>query len=184
MYRIYSNRGVFALAVGAMIALSAAPAAAQVGATQGASAGAYDAERIITKVQQQDLAAVVRQRGDTVVSEREQGNYSVLGQTPDGLYYILIGTACDLPDYGEGCLGIDFQVRYTADYRATFERINQANISFSAAKVSRGNDENGTDTVFVTHYTMLDGGQKMGNLDIIVLNLLDIAPQVADIVFP
>lgn len=172
------------LAVAVTYATVTTPAAAQVGASPARSSGAYDAERIITKVVQADLAAVVRQRGDSVIGERKQGDYSVQAQTPDGLYYNLIGTACDLPDYGEGCLGIDFQVRYFADNRATMERINEANLTFSAAKVSRGYDEEGTDTVFVTHYTMLDGGQKMGNLEIIIVNLLDIAPQVANIVFP
>jgi hypothetical protein len=97
---------------------------------------------------------------------------------------VLIGTACNLPDYGEGCLGIDFQIRYDADYQASYEMINKVNLTVPAVKTTRGHNESGADTVFVTHYTMLDGGQKMGNLDIIINNLLVIALQVYAMIWP
>lgn len=184
MHRKVLSRAFLSLAIAGLVALPAIPAAAQVGASSGSASATYDPERVVTTVVQQDLVALVQQRGDSVVSEGELGDYSVLAQSMDGLYYVLIGTACDLPDYGEGCLGIDFQVRYDADSAATYEKINEINLTFSAAKTSRGYNEAGGDTLFVTHYTMLDGGQKMGNLEIIILNLLDIAPQVQATIWP
>jgi hypothetical protein len=186
MHRIKSIRFATAFTVSVLAALPAVPLAAQVGASTGPAraAAAYDAERIVTQINQQDLSAIVLNNGDTVVSEGQMGDVSVHAVTPDGLNYILIGTVCDLPDYGPGCLGVDYQVRYDADYRVTLENINLANLTFSAGKVSRGYNEDGGDTVFITHYTILDGGQKMGNLATILINVLDIAPQVADIIWP
>ncbi|WP_435417341.1 hypothetical protein WAB17_10725 [Parerythrobacter aurantius] len=163
----------------------AAPSWAQVGASQGTSAaGTYSENRVMTRAFQQDLSAIVRANGDTLESEGELGDVSVIARTSDGLVYVIIGTVCDLPDYGPGCLGVDFQVRYDGDDRITADNINTANLSYSAAKVSRGLNESGTDTLFVTHYTMLDGGQNMGNLKVILINLLDIAPKVSAIIWP
>lgn len=186
MQRTTLIRYTSAAAACAIIASPVAPISAQVGGSTGAArtSTAYDADRIVTKVFQEDLAAIVRNNGDAIVSEGKLGDVSVHAVTPEGLNYILIGTVCDLPDYGPGCLGVDFQVRYDADYRVTLENINLANLTFSASKTSRGYNENGGDTVFITHYTILDGGQKMGNLSTILINVLDIAPQVADIIWP
>lgn len=174
------------IAAAGLASTLSAPADAQVRAPrQAATASApFDANRIVTKVNQADLVAIVRQNGDTVVSEKEHGDVSVWARTEDGLNYILIGRVCDLPDYGPGCLGLEFQVRYDADANVTFDNINIANQQFNAAKIYRGPNDAGGDTVFVTHYTILDGGQKMGNLKEILINILAIAPQVSKIIWP
>lgn len=167
----------FALALSIAAVGSADPATA-------AQAAPFDAERIVNRINQPDLGVLVRNNGDTVVSEGQQGAVSILAQTPEGLYYNIIGTACDLPDYGKGCLGVTFQVRYDADETVTPENINLANLTYLAVKVMRGANQDGEDTLFVIHYAILDGGQKMGNLDTILDNVLSLGPKVAEIVWP
>jgi hypothetical protein len=172
----------FAVAA-AVLALPVA-VSAQTGARAAPSPPVFDGDRVLTRVHQEDLVALVRNNGDTLLGERGQGAVSVWAKTADGLNYVVIGTVCDQPDYGPGCLGVDFQVRYDADSRATTDNINRANITYNFAKVSRGFNEEDADTVFVTHYTILDGGQKMENLATILLNLIDVAPKASEIVFP
>ena len=144
----------------------------------------FDPNRLVTKIDQGDLAALVRENGDSIVSEMEQGEVSINAVTTGGLHYILVGTACNLPDYGTGCLGIEYQVRYDADANVSIDNINVANQNFRAAKTYRGPNDVGVDTVFVSHYAILDGGQKMGNLKAILENVLAIAPQVSNIIWP
>lgn len=184
MFRIALFPLASALTLGFAALVLAVPASAQVGASASPRQPAFDADRIVTKVQQADLVELVRNSGDTIVSQREQGDVSVLAQTPSGLYYVLVGAACDRPDYGEGCLGIDFQVRYTADEQVTMENINLANLTYSAAKVSLGVNEGNESTVFITHYVILDGGQKMGNLATILINVLDFGPKASSVIWP
>ena len=145
---------------------------------------AFDPNRIVTKVSQADLVAIVRQGGHTVVSEKEFGDVSVLARTSDGVLFLLIGRVCDLPDYGPGCLGLEYQVRYDADSRVTLDNINTANLTWGLTKVYLAQNEEEKDTVFVTSYTVLDGGQKLENLVMILLNVLDIAPQASKVIWP
>lgn len=145
---------------------------------------AFDPNRIVTKVSQADLVAIVREGGHTVVSEKEFGDVSVLARTPNGVLFLLIGRVCDLPDYGPGCLGLEYQVRYDADSRVTLDNINTANQSYSATKVYQGPNEEVKDTVYVTHYVILDGGQRMENLATILINVLDIAPKASQVIWP
>ena len=144
---------------------------------------AFDSKRILTKITQEDLVAFVRDRGDTIENQRKYGNVSIAAKTESGLFYHLIGTICEQPGV-TGCLGVEVQVRYDADSRVTLENINLANRTYSVAKVSYDKNEDDIDTVFVTHYVILDGGQNMGNLAIIITNALDVAPEVADIIWP
>ncbi len=143
-----------------------------------------DPTRLVTRVHQADLVALVLARGDTIVSQQEKGEVSINGKAADGLPYVMIGTACDLPDYGPGCLAIEFQVRYPANDRVTLEAINEANLMYRAAKVTVGPNEDGDMRVFVTYYAIVDEGQTFGNLSTILLNMLSLGPNVSKVIWP
>jgi hypothetical protein len=85
----------------------------------------------------------------------------------------------------DGCLGINMQVRYDADGQETLELINEANLMWAAT--SAWYDDLGVDgytpTVGITRYVILDGGMTVRNIKDNLLNLLAIAPQVADYVW-
>ncbi len=141
-------------------------------------------ETMLYEVDLADMEAIVRAVGHTIIhSDDTPEAPMVLGQDPDGLFFVLRGYACQIEDH-DGCLGLSFEVRYDADDSVTLENINLANQTYKAGKVSRGMNENGVDTVFVTNYAILDGGQTAGNLGIILTNILAIGPAVADIIWP
>jgi hypothetical protein len=166
--------------LGALAAALPLPASAQTGS----SSGAFDADRKVTRIHQKDLVALVTARGGTVISEKMEGSVSLKAKASDGLVYNLIGAVCDLPNYGPGCLGLEMQVRYDADDRVTMENINTANRAWSMTKAFHGPNENGTMTVFITYYAIVDAGQTMGNLDAALRNVLSIAPQAANVIWP
>jgi hypothetical protein len=166
----------FAMAITAMALPITTPAAAQ-------SANQSDNQRVVETVVQADLVAVVARLGHTLVSEREFGNVSVLAKDSDGLLYILEGKVCEHKGR-VGCLGLDVQVRYDADSSVTLDRVNRANQTYLAAKTYTGPNEKDVQTVFVTNYMILDGGQRLENIETVIQNMVDIGPLVADIIWP
>ena len=139
-----------------------------------------DDDRVVRSVNLEDLKALAVAEGHTISAVSEYGDVSLRAETPDGLIFHLIGTACDT-EYADGCLGFMVQVRYDDDESVTAEKINDANISYAA--VSTWWDKDG-DTVGVTRYVILDGGQRMENLKINLENALALGPLVADVVWP
>lgn len=139
-----------------------------------------DNERVVRSVNLEDLKALAVAEGHTITAVGEYGDVSLRATTPDGLIFHLIGTACDT-EYAEGCLGFMVQVRYDDDETVTTDKINDANIAYAA--VSTWWDEEG-DTVGVTRYVILDGGQRMENLKINLENALALGPLVADLIWP
>lgn len=111
------------------------------------------------------------------------GRYAIQAKSSDGLIYFVIRKICDKRGEGE-CLGIEFQVRYNADERATGERLNSAGYTYSLLKATRLPNEWDVDTVYVSHYTIMDGGQTPQNLGAILTNVLSIAPKAMAIIFP
>lgn len=157
----------------ALIAAVAAPAFA-------------DDNRLIKEVFLQDLQTILVEDGYTINSTGDDGAISVRATDTNGtgLIFNLIGTACET-EYSTGCLGINMQVRYDADGEETLERINEANLMWAATSTwysQEGYDGN-TPTVGITRYVILDGGMTIRNVKDNLLNLLAIAPQVADYVW-
>ena len=139
-----------------------------------------DDDRVVRSVDLEDLKALAIAEGHTIRSVGDEGAVSVRATTPDGLIFNLIGTACDT-EYADGCLGFMVQVRYDDDEYVTMEKINQANLSYAA--VATWWDQDG-DTVGVTRYVILDGGQRMENVKINLQNALALGPLVADVIWP
>lgn len=139
-----------------------------------------DNDRVVRSINLEDLKAIAAAEGHTIDSVKEYGDVSLRATTPDGLIFHLIGTACDT-EYSDDCLGFMIQVRYDADSDVTTDKINDANITYAA--VSTWWDKEG-ETVGVTRYVILDGGQRMENLKINVENALALGPLVADVIWP
>ncbi len=139
-----------------------------------------DDARVVRSVDLEDLKAIAVAEGHTITEVGGEGDVSVRATNPDGLIFHLIGTACG-SEYSDDCLGMMVQVRYDDDDLVTAEKINDANLSYAA--VSTWWDEEG-ETVGVTRYLILDGGQSMENLKINLQNALALGPLVADVVWP
>ena len=137
-------------------------------------------DRLVRSVNLEDLKAIAVSEGHTITEVGGEGDVSLRATTEDGLIFHLIGTACG-SEYSDDCLGMMVQVRYDDDDQVTEEAINNANLSYAA--VSTWWDKEG-DTVGVTRYLILDGGQRMENLRINLENALALGPLVADVIWP
>jgi hypothetical protein len=139
-----------------------------------------DDDRVVRSVTLEDIKAIAVAEGHEITEVGGNGDVSLRAVTPDGLIFHIIGTACDT-DYANGCLGLMVQVRYDSDESVTTEAINSANLTYAA--VSTWWDKEG-ETVGVTRYIILDGGQRMENLKVNLQNALALGPLVADVVWP
>jgi hypothetical protein len=173
---------VFAAIAISGMALTAAPALAQGSGNLTSQTNLAADARIVKSIKIEDLKAIVAAEGHTLLGTGEFGPVSVYAKDADGLIYHLIGTVCEQPGV-DGCLGIDMQVRYDADASATYEKLNDANLTYQAVKTSRGLNGSNVDTVFVSHYVILDGGQTMLNLRTILSNVLVLGPSVRDLIW-
>ncbi|MFN7164290.1 MAG: YbjN domain-containing protein [Hyphomonas sp.] len=145
-----------------------------------------DDSRVVTSVSLQDLQTFLIEEGHTITSTGDDGAVSVRATDTagTGLIFNLLGTAC-YTEYSDDCLGINMQVRYDADGYETLERINEANLMWAATSAwysAEGVDGN-SPTVGITRYVILDGGMTVRNIKDNLINLLAIAPQVADYVW-
>ena len=139
-----------------------------------------DDDRVVRSVSLEDLKALAVAEGHTITEIGKYGDVSVRAETPDGLIFHLIGTACDT-EFSEDCLGFMVQVRYDDDEDVTLEKVNDANLAYAA--VSTWWDRE-SDTLGVTRYIILDGGQRMENLKVNLENALALGPLVADVIWP
>ncbi|MBR9834707.1 MAG: YbjN domain-containing protein [Alphaproteobacteria bacterium] len=134
--------------------------------------GAGEDMRIVRSVTIDDLKAVVSM-ADGTISSTDEEEVTVTATSPDGLIYSLDGTAC-----ADGsCLGINMVVSYTKSDDIDLNDLNRANVKYAAVSVWTITDSYG-----VSRYLILDGGQTMENLRVNLVNLLNIAPLVNDLV--
>lgn len=149
------------------------------------SAFADDA-RLVKSVSLQDLQAILIEEGYTINSTGDDGEVSVRATDTagTGLIFNLLGAACET-EFSDDCLGINMQVRYDADGQETLERINEANLMWAATSAwySPDGPDGNSPTVGISRYVILDGGMTVRNIKDNLLNLLAIAPQVADYVW-
>lgn len=145
-----------------------------------------DDTRVVMAVSLQELQTILVEEGYTIDSTGDDGEVSVRAtDTADtGLIFNILGTACDT-EYSDNCLGINMQVRYDADGQETLERINEANLMWTATSAwySAGGTDGNSPTVGITRYVILDGGMTIRNIKDNLLNLLAIAPQAADYIW-
>jgi hypothetical protein len=177
---------VYSTAIPSSSATAAAPAPVPALAASPPAAPAAPAgdSRLIRGATLADLQKIVVEEGYTILSTGDEGEVSVRAKTDEGLVFNLIGTICD-SEYSDDCLGINMQVRYDADGRETLERINNANLMWGATSAwySAGGIDGNTPTVGISRYIILDRGATMGNIKDNLLNLLAIAPQVANYIW-
>lgn len=169
MLRVISTLAILAGA-------AALPAAAQGGTPP-------DDAALVTSFSVEDMQALVLAEGHALAESGAFGPESIRATTPDGLIFDIIGSACDT-EYSEDCLGLRMQVGYFADDDVTLERINEANLMWPPTSVwyDPTEDEEGP-TLGITRYVILDRGMTFGNVRENLVNLLAIAPQVADYVW-
>jgi hypothetical protein len=147
-----------------------------------------DDNRIVKSVSLKDLETILVEEGHTIMSTGDDGAVSVRATDTNGtgLIFNLLGTACGT-EYSVDCLGINMQVRYDADGTESLERINAANLMWGATSAWYSADgfdpEEPVPTVGISRYVILDGGMTRRNVKDNLLNLLAIAPQVADYVW-
>lgn len=169
----------------ASLALSmavAAPALAQGGFTADTSLARSD--RLVRSVFLEDLKAVVVNLGDTITSTGENGDVSVEATSADdGLIYHVIGTVCE-NEIRPGCLGVQIEIRYDGDEMVSYEKLNTANLNWSATSVSASGTIGTTDsTLIISRYVILDGGMNMQNITDNLTNAKAIARSVADYIW-
>jgi hypothetical protein len=157
----------------AALALASLPSFAQ---SISADASLARDDRLIKKVDVDDIKAIAAAAGHTIDSvDPKPEAPMVVGKTSEGYYFVLVGKACELEGY-EDCLGLSIEFRFDADAAVTFDKVNELNEMYSAAKFYRADNESGEDTLFITNYAILDGGQTMGNLKTILTNMIAIGP--------
>ena len=125
--------------------------------------------RLVRSVKLVDIQAVVTASGHTITSS-DADSVLVSAQVPEGIRYVLRGTACD---GGQTCQGINMVISYDMPNGIDDGRLNQADVTFAAASVWRSNNNIG-----VSRYVILDGGMTMENIKINLQTLISIAPQV------
>ncbi|MEQ9315914.1 MAG: YbjN domain-containing protein [Henriciella sp.] len=134
---------------------------------------AQDAE-LITSMDEQALADFAEGQGHEILGYGEAGDVSVRAQTEDGTVYYLTGTACN-----EGvCAGVNMSARFDAADVVTLEKINEANIRRAAVSVWLLDE-----TLGISRYVILDGGQTMENIQVNFDNFIAIVPTVIDMFY-
>ncbi|MGB3625814.1 MAG: YbjN domain-containing protein [Henriciella sp.] len=129
---------------------------------------------LITSVTEDSLAAFAESQGDEVLGFGEAGEVSVRAQTEDGTIYYLTGTACT----DGSCAGINMSARFDANELVTYEKLNDANLRRAAVSVWKLDN-----TLGISRYVILDGGQTMDNIQINFDNFIAIVPTVIDLFY-
>ena len=130
-----------------------------------------DATRVVMAVGQSDLAAIAASLGHRVTEVGKTGETYLAAQTPEGIVYLMFGTACDVNGV-PGCQGVMMQVRYDLPAGTTLETLAKANAEQAAISVTA--DFAAKSLVF-TRYNVLDHGVTMANLGANVNVLLAVA---------
>lgn len=160
------------------VLLSVLALAAATGA-QAASAKVADG-KLFKVVTEEDLKQLVLSEGHTVDEMHPFEAPSVRGKTADGLFFLLIGTACDIGKV-KGCQGAMMQVRYDDDESVTLEGINKSNMEEAAVGTWWDKEDK---TVGFTRYVVMDDGVTWLNLRQNLRVLLDVQASALKYVFP
>ncbi|MDP3907466.1 MAG: hypothetical protein Q8Q53_09690 [Novosphingobium sp.] len=158
--------------------MSALALAAATGA-QAAPARIADG-KLFKVVTETDLQQLVLAEGHTVDELHPFEAPSVRGKTADGLFFVLIGTACDVGKI-KGCQGTMMQVRYDQDETVTMDGVNKANIEEAAVGTWWDKEDK---TVGFTRYVVMDDGVTWLNLRQNLRVLLDVQVSALKYVFP
>ncbi len=150
------------LVVAAVLAVTAAPAAAQ----------DYVPDQIKASVTQDDLIVVVGALGHQVLEQGDTDAVFVVAQTAEDANYFLFGTACDANGV-PGCQGIMMQMRFDLPAGTTLETLAKANDDTAAIKIWADFAQK---TLGMTRYQVLDGGVTMANIRENVNVMLALAP--------
>lgn len=160
------------------VMLSALALAAATGA-QAAPAKIADG-KLYKVVTESDLQKLVLAEGHTVDEMHPFEAPSVRGKTADGLFFVLIGTACDIGKV-KGCQGAMMQVRYDDDATVTMDGVNKANMEEAAVGTWWDKEDK---TVGFTRYVVMDDGVTWLNLRQNLRVLLDVQESALKYVFP
>ncbi|MEM9225746.1 MAG: hypothetical protein AAGA24_04475 [Pseudomonadota bacterium] len=141
-------------------------------------------QRIIHRISQADLEMIVTSLGHEIEARQNLGEVSLIARSDDGTLYLLIGSACEVDAAASAgadplCYGLNMQVRYGADEHVTLKKINAVNLARVAVTVWRADD-----TLGISRFVILDGGQSVANIKENLFNLLGIAPYVVDTMWP
>lgn len=123
---------------------------------------------LIRTVGLNELKALATSQGHEVTVEDEGGGspFIAASDPQSGLRYALYGTACNAGQ----CNGIEMAATWGATpYNSDMARLNEWNLSKAAVSVALQSNNDGSQSVLVSRYLILDFGQTFENLK---LNLL------------
>ena len=138
------------LVLSAALCAISAPVAAQ---------DAYEPDRIVKVVETADLVTAVNSLGDNVI-ETDFDRRAVIAMTPEGLRYVVFGTACDIEDI-QGCRGVMIEIRFDTSPEVTAAGVNRANMNEGAILTWLDEEEG---TLAFSRYVIVDHGITMANL--------------------
>ncbi len=130
------------------------------GSADPAAAQDYAAERVVKAVDQADLAAIATSLGHTVKELGKGEDTFVAAETPEGIVYLLFGTACNVNGV-EGCQGVMIQARYDLPEGTTLEKLAKTNEAQAAITVTADFADK---ALVFTRYHVLDHGVTMANI--------------------
>lgn len=142
----------------AAIASAAILSVSGVAAAQGLAAD----NRLVRSVTLADLEALAESEGHTVDNATYSGDTPVVIATDaeEGLKFAMFGTACTGTQPNVTCNGINILATWAATPENSDDaKINQLNESKAAVSVFKSGDSIG-----ISRYVILDGGQNMENL--------------------
>lgn len=122
-----------------------------------------DNTELIKSVDAAMLDRIVEAVGDEVTNRyNKDEDPSVVARDPDtGLIYALNGTACN-----EGqCAGIELTANWSANStNSDFAKLNELNLSRAAVSIALQDRDDGSKSILVSRYLILDHGQVFENL--------------------
>ena len=119
---------------------------------------------LIKSVTLADLERLARTGGTVEDAQPADGSPYVVASDPStGLRYVLYGTACN----AGSCNGIELTATWGGTaYNTDMSRINEWNLSRAAVSVSVKSNSDGSKSVLVSRYLILDYGQTFENLEL------------------
>lgn len=129
-------------------------------ACMGAPALAQGGDKLMTKLEFEELRAIVGELDFDVLDEGidEDGDYYFEVESDTGLIFYLYGASCDDDDPAEGCMGLNAVGTFTLGGDEDTNAVMNG-ISYAFMKVYRSGDE-----VKIARYVIFDGGIMRENV--------------------